>query len=614
MGKLDDRILQARELIEQEDIDGAAQLLLEGLTQNKPKVRDGEGEAYFYKIIPYLLSQALYEEVAHLLWGKTLFNAEPLSVQIIWEEIQNSNTLLITGAGSVGKSYSLAAWLLLDWLEDPEFTCIKVVSATEEHAKRNVFAHMKNLHRSSSIKLPGLHKENSIQASEDATQGIHLVAIPKGDEGSGRLQGFHPKPRKTLHPKYGALTRVRAILDEAEEIPGGVWPDIDNMLITIDDSDHVKIGGAANPRNRDSAFGKRCEPADGWSSVDIEHSQAWNSKLGWRVVRLDGARCENVVQKKTVFPGFLTYEGYRRYLLQGDTSPEYLTMARGWFPEQGLAINVIPRDFMDRAFGQLHFTGKVTYCAAIDLAFEGGDKAIMTIGRFGLCLGYTARDAYTKFDQPKYCLQAEAQFELTKNDPDGKLTQTLWLESQIRRHCKNLNFKAYWVICDRTGNGTGVHDLLKQVPSKANPDGPGIGPEVTGIHFGAGATEMKLFEDSTKKACDEYDGIVTELFFATRNYLEFDFLKLSPSLNTGRLSEELCTRRYKPGKKTRVEGKREFCSRDHPSPDFADSLTLMVHLVRLRRGLEASMLADSGTREKGIEPGIVDKLEYLQWN
>jgi hypothetical protein len=603
-------IEEARRLAAEGKFDDCAQVLVDYLLRTRVMVAPGQGIAYLHRLIPGMISRDMHVDVAHILWGGTLFNPEPESVRLIWEHIRKTATLMVQGAGSLGKSYSLAAYLLLDWLEDPLYTCIKVVSVNSEHAKRNVFAHLKNLHRQSSIPLPGVAKGESIQASKDDKQGIHLVAIPQGEEGSGRLQGFHPVPRENVHPKFGTLSRVRAILDEAEEIPAGVWEDIDNMLITMDGIEHVKVGAAANPRDIDSKFGRRCEPVEGWNSFDIEASINWRSKLGWDVVRLDGARCENVIQKRMVFPGFLTYDGYRRYLLQGDTSPEYYTMARGAFPIKGLAINVIPREFLDRAIGNLNFTGRVTYCASVDLAFEGGDTAPMTIGRFGMALGYKkANGENVEFDKPKYALQAESQFELIKNDPSGKLTQTPWLAEQIRGYCKSLSIKDIWLIVDRTGNGTGVHDILRSPPPG------GVGPEVTGIHYGASSTDLRLFSESTEKASELYDGIVTELFFAARNFLEFDYLKISPSLDIQRLSEELCTRRFKPGNKVRVESKKEYKARGHDSPDAADSVTLLVHLVRLREGFEAMLLSTTeSTRNQEFTSGIVDNIPYMDWH
>src|ERR1700761_2697333 len=159
-------ILEAGSFSIKKDFDGCAQALVDGMTNNKPRIVSGTGLEMLQKVlIPRLLNKGAYAEVAHLLWGHSLFNAEPESVQLIWKEIRENAMVLIPGGGSLGKSYNAAAYFLLDWLADPLWTCVKVVSVTAQHAKRNVFAHIKNLHRSSFIPLPGIIKGESIQAS-----------------------------------------------------------------------------------------------------------------------------------------------------------------------------------------------------------------------------------------------------------------------------------------------------------------------------------------------------------------------------------------------------------------------------------------------------------------
>lgn len=601
-------IIAARNKISAGMYDGAAQLLIDTFSRVRPRVRNGSGIAYLQKIIPGLLGKGMKLEVAYLLWGRELFHPEAYSVSQIWDSVGKESELLVIGAGSLGKSYTVAAYMLLDWLEDPLNTCVKVVSVTKEHAQRNVFAHIRNLHKASYIPLPGTPTSDKIQADEDAKQGIHLVAIPQGENGSGRLQGFHPVPRRTPHPLYGTLSRIRAILDEGEEVPGGVWADIDNMLITKEEgSEHVKVVSLANPRDIDSKFGQRCEPKEGWTSLDIEDSHNWKSKLGWAVVRLDGAKCENVIQKKVVHPGLLTYEGFMRYVKQGTDSAEYYTMARGWFPPRGIQVHVIPREFLENAQGRAVFTGKVIYCAAVDLALEGQDKAVMTVGKYGLASGCEKHGKSLKFDKPKWVLQVETQFDLIKHDPSKELTQTIWLASQIKKHCENLHIKPEYLAVDRTGNGSGIHDTLRQT----------FGKDVFGVNYGWAATERKILEDDMQTADELYDGVVTELFFAARKFMESNALKISPAVRMDRLAKELTERKFRDGRggKIRVESKGEFCARGNDSPDFADSLTLLVHIVRERRDFRAAMIAnmDQDSETPLIEPNPFDRLEYMSF-
>lgn len=602
-------VLRARLNIQQGDLDEAAQILVNEFTKNRPTVEKGDGVTYFSKLIPFLLSQNRKIDVAHLQWGYELFDPRPKSVQDIWAALDSQNMSIIIGAGALGKSWSTAAWFLLDWEEDPLNTCTKVVSVTSKHAERNVFALMKSLHEKSSIPLPGERKADCIMASDNAEQGIHIVAIPQGENGSGRLQGFHPKPRTEAHAKFGTLTRVRGVLDEAEEIPAGVWPDIDNMLISKDDeTSHVKVAGCANPRDMNSAFGQRCEPIEGWASIDVEDSHDWVNKYGWKITRLDGALCENVVQEKLVFPGLLTHEGYRRFLVAGTNSREYWTMARGWFPPQGVQAVCIPSEFFDRCVGRANFIGSVSYCASVDLAMEGVDKAVMSIGKFGIAESRECRGELIRFVAPKWVLQVEAQFEIPKLDPEGKLTQTLWITSQIEKHCKTtFQVKPEYVIVDRTGNGTGVHDTLVQ-------NFKGEWGHPYGLNFGTKSTDLKILEDDTKVASDEYDGVVSELFFAARKFMEADSLVISPAVQLEPLRKELTTRQFRDGKggRSRVESKKEYKARGNASPDRADSLTMLVHIVRVRKQFRAALVSKLTQREsKPAMPSVVDKLEFI---
>jgi hypothetical protein len=408
-------------------------------------------------------------------------------------------------------------------------------------------------------------------------------------------------PRKTAHPQFGNLTRIRVILDEAEEIPSGVWEDVDNILITKFSIEHVKVIGASNPKDMNSRFGQRCEPLGGWGKVSIEDSCQWKGNLGWDVIRLDGAKCENVLQRKVVYEGLLTWEGYERYLKLGDTSPEYFTMARGWFPSKGLHSSVIPVDFVERSLGEYVYQGKWTYCIAIDLAFEGSDLAVATVGKWGRTSTWTPRGGTAiNFTEPRYGLQVESQFEITKSDTDG-------MASQIIDTCKNLNIPPDWICCDRTGNGTGVHDQLRMR----------YGQNVMGLHFGEGASHTKVLDDDSQLADELYDGVVTELFFGMRKFMEFGFLKFGPVLRLDKLQRELTDRRFKNAGKERirVESKGEYKARGNKSPDFADSLSMLVFLVRQRADFTAAMLATTNqVIAKPLETGYVDSLQFIDFD
>src|SRR6185295_460299 len=124
------------------------------------------------------------------------------------------------------------------------------------------------------------------------------VVIPLGKKAAGRIQGSKRTNRKKPHPKFGKLSRMFIFLDEIANIPVGVWKDIDNVIASGQGDDGLKIIGAFNPTNIHDEVGLRVEPPQGWAHFDPDVDVDWTSTRGWRVVRLDAARCENVVQGK----------------------------------------------------------------------------------------------------------------------------------------------------------------------------------------------------------------------------------------------------------------------------------------------------------------------------
>jgi len=514
---------------------------------------------------------------------------------------------MVMGAGACGKSFSGGAWFYLDWWRDPAYTSIKVISLTREHAERNIFANIKTFHRTALVKpiTDQEEKANSIQVTNDSKQGIHLVAIPKGESGHGTLRGFHPVPRfGKEHPIWGRLSRTHVVLDEAEEIPSGVWEGINNILSTSDTDSHkghIKIFGASNPKDRTSAFGQRCEPVNGWGSIDCEDDFEWESREGYTVLRLDAARCENVIEKRIVYAGLQTYQGFMGYMSRGRTA-EAMTMARGWFPEEGMAMGIITPAMMDNAIGTVRFIGPVVPLAAFDLALEGNDQVMCSYGRFGLCDGWTPMSGkFIEFKTPRTVLQLDSQIPFPKK---ATLEQT----QAIIKFAKTMKISANWLCVDRTGNGAGIHDSLCSL----------FGTEVMGVNYSWAASETHILGDDSQKANELYNGVVTELIFGLAKYLEFEYLKISPSFRNEELIRQATARRYKQKGKglVRVESKAEYCKRTRSkSPDELDSLSMLVYLMRQRGGSVATMVEPKKepTRSREMQ-SLVDKLEFMDFS
>ena len=585
----------------------AAQYILMKTIANPVQVEEIDiktAEDVVRRYVQHLLDHNHFEAAATILWGAEVYDWRPKSGRDTWRCLFEHDQVLVQGAGAMGKSFSAGAWFYLDWWRDPEYTCIKVISLTKEHAERNIFANIKTFHRTALVRpvTDQEDKATSIQVTSDNKNGIQLVAIPKGESGHGTLRGYHPTPRfGAEHKLWGRLSRTHVVLDEAEEIPSGVWEGINNILSTSDTekyAGHIKIFGASNPKDRTSAFGQRCEPVNGWASVDCEDDHEWESKEGYHVLRLDAAKCENVIERRIVYGGLQTYQGFMSYMSRGRTA-ESMTMARGWFPEEGMAMGIITPAMMDNSLGIVRFIGPVVPLAAFDLALEGNDQVMCSYGRFGLCDGWTPQSGhFISFKKPRVVLQLDSQIPFPKK-PTLEQTQA------IIKFAKQMKIGPNWLVVDRTGNGAGIHDSLCTL----------FGEQVMGVNYSWAASEHHILGDDSQRANELYNGVVTELLFGLSKYLEFEYLKISPSFRNEDLIRQATSRRYKQAGQglVRVESKGDYCKRTRSkSPDALDSLSMLVYLMRLRGGAVATMTDPKPEREpRSRLQSIVDAMEFV---
>jgi len=544
-----------------------------------------QADLYIFKYIVRLLGVGEYSAAALVTWGIHTFDPRPSSVKSIWNEIEVSTKCLIMSAGSVGKSYSAMAWIILDWLRDPEFTSIKVISTTATHASLNTFSTLVRLHRQAVVKLPGIVTTEYIGLdAKEKKSGIALVAIPIGDDGRGRLKGFHPDPRPKPHPVLGPSSRIRLAMDECEDAPIGIWEGVNNILLTSADPRSVKVFGLFNPKNPTSPTAKSAMPPEGWDAVDIDKgyrgSNRWVSKEGWNVLRIDAKYTENVKLKRQIYPGLVDHIGFRQLELRdGGNSIDYWSQGRGLYPPEGAVGVLVSGKLINDARGEFIFVGRPISAAGVDTALDGRDNCVLTVGRTGMASGFTPKNGRPiRFKEPRSVLQIDQQFILPKGD-------TKKMGDAIMTNCMKLGVSPEYCCIDSTGNGSGVYSYLRAIWSE----------DVQGIDFNAKATEIKIMEQDQYDPVDLYDGIVSEVWFAFAKWLEFGLLGIAPGVRRDPLESELTGRRYVFGKgrKLKVEKKDDFKKRmGGKSPDFADSATIILQGVRQRESIMGTMLDD----------------------
>lgn len=539
----------------------------------------------------YLLNSGGMEEAAQILWTPTQFSPEPQSVKDIWRLFDEASNGLIMGAASMSKSYSFGVRLMLEWIRDPNWTAVRVVGPSESHLEQNLFSHLVGLHRDAKLPMPGevgdlyigMDRRNQVSA-------IRGVVIPIGsNKKSGRLQGTKRKPRPKPHPIFGPLSRLFIFIDELENVPQGLWKDIDNILSQVEDEgagkQTFKLFGAYNPTDQSNELGKRAEPQFGWENFDVDQHFRWKSIRGWEVLRLDGEKCENVVQGKTVYPGLQTRAGLQKIAENGGgrQSAGYFTQGRGAYPPQGVELTVIPPGMFPKWRGEFVWYEEPIRVGALDTALEGGAAASYTLGSWGRASGKKLPPSIEhpngltvmfkdKMGQvtPRWGLSVDQQFVLPKGD-------TIAMKEEVLRINKHAGVRPEFFAIDRTGNGSGVSDLIKYEWSSA----------IHEINFYGSPSEGKIMLEDSKLCAEDFDRICSELWFALRAFGEFGYMLINPAIDLSKLTQQVTQRRFRSGAKRRVESKKDYMSRGYASPDDADSLTLLV--LAARRGAQVTL-------------------------
>lgn len=517
---------------------------------------------------------------------------------MIWNAVEKHNFVLLMGASSMGKSYTPAVLFFLEWLADPNYTNVKCIGPSENHLQDNLFTHLVKLHNEAALPVPG--KVGALFIGLDTRErrsSIQGVVLPIGRKSAGRLQGAKRHPRTTPHPVYGKMSRLFLLIDELENVPVGLYPDLENQMSNLSEEGDrgFRVVGAFNPKDVSLEPGRMSEPEGGWKSFDIEKDEEWDSKKGWHVVRLDAEKSENVVEKRLVYSGLQSHLGLEQLARKsgGRNSPGYHTFGRGAYPTQGADLCVIPQPVLDSAVAELVFRDNPTSVAGSDLALDGGDNAKLCHGFYGVAVGIKVAGKVVRFAKPKHCLQISAVYTLPKGD-------SVAMANSVKELCRALSVKPEFLAVDQTGHTRGVSDILKNTWGTILP-----------VNYSESPTELRIEEDGPTSA-EDYDRVNTELQFATRFWFERGHCFFSPDFDRSECVSQLSGRRYDPTKKNRVESKKEYKLRNRGfSPDDADAVALMIHAARVR--LQA-ILPPAGKigqeKSKSVEaddgPGYVD--------
>jgi hypothetical protein len=604
--------LEFRRYLEEKGLTEAGKIL------NPACTTDEEAQPLIRLYVQGLLMENKTVSAGVVLWGESVFNPRPRVVQRVWRGLNTHQKIIIPGGAAEGKTYTAVCWLALRWWQDPEGTTIKLISTTGRHTESNIMGTMKRLFEATCVKMPGVLGSDQIAFHEgDKRAGLQIVRIRQGEDNSEVLQGFHPLPRiGAPHPLFGATTSVIAALDECEGIPGGVWTGVANAE-AAGDKDHVKVMAFFNPKDITAPPARFAEPPGGWGEFDVETgvrgSDEWISTQGWYVIRLDPKKTENVEQRREVYPGFQTYEANRGYEERdGGNSQHAYVFGRGCYPPDSALNTVTPQRVLSAMRGDFIFSGPTTTVGAVDVAIDGRDDAVFSVGRFGMARAFNGSKRgpdgelirqLTTFKRERLVAQLDQQFVVKKGSTEIVATA-------CKTHCLQLRISPEWFMVDATGNGEPVYILLHTETFWS--------PKVSGIRFGDDATDLRILEEDRLTAAQQFDGLTSEVLFAITRWGEFGYLAISPTAASAELERELVGRRYKlgAGETLKVEDKKEYKKRLSRSPDFADSFSIWLHKIRTGqhgKAPKAAMLGDARRVDRGVQfdPSDVDNVRWL---
>jgi len=491
---------------------------------------------------------------------------EPMMVRHPWAEQMiraalKDKYLAIGGSASSGKSHTMAAWGIIQWLCQPRDTLVLMTSTTLREARKRVWGSVMSLLsviEGAPIKIRD-SIGNAAYVDENGTlierAGLSLIAAERSKtrDAIGKIIGIKQK-------------RVIMIGDELSELSESI---LQAGLTNLSKNPFFQMIGMSNPNSRFDAFGVWSEPKKGWESIDTQTADEWRTKWGGKYIRLDGERSPNIVLGEVKYPWLPTAEKLEEdRLLLGAESRGYMRMVRAIFFDSDETTGIYSEAEMAKsgALGDVDWAEKPTVVAGVDPAFtNGGDRTIL----------YTAEVGYARNGQ--YVCKLGEAIHLNDDASNKAVPRTYQIVHQIIDHCKRRNISASNVALDSTGAGAPFCDVLAGEWESS----------FMRVTFGGKASDKRVSMNSQLTGSELYTNRVSELWFVGKELMRTRQIYGVSS----DLAQEMCARNYdmvKTGSlKVKIESKIEFKARFGRSPDLADAAFLALDCARQRMGLVA---------------------------
>lgn len=463
--------------------------------------------------------------------------------ELLLQTFCENKWVTVTGPAASWKTTCAAMYSICSWFSSPADTVVICTSTTLPGLRRRVWKEISKFYRlrpAIGNVVQSAHCVQYQKGHDDA--GIFGIATDEGqiNKAIGKIIGFHSP-------------NLIVVVDEMPYTPEAIV----EATVNLDSgSQRFQFIGLGNADDQLDPHGRMCEPRNGWDSIDVD-SEQWETKRGV-CIHLDGLKSPNVLAGKAIYPGLLNQADIDNIIdINGVDSPAFWQMRRGFWAPEGVQKTVLTMPMITKARSQDQpiYDQGFNLGAALDPAFEGGDRCVL---RFGKCGYYDGR----------YVMGlGEIVFIKTKAMPDDPIHYQI--VRLVREECQKRGVPPTLFALDSTGEGGGLAAIFQREWS----------PEILCVEFGGRPTKEPISQTNRKRADQEYDRAVTELWFFFRLLVQNEQVK---GLDT-ETATEFCRRWYDmKGAFISLETKGKMKERTRKSPDLADNAVIMARLFHVR--------------------------------
>lgn len=511
------------------------------------------------------------------------------------QAFSESNWCAWHGPGGCGKTTHAAAIAMQWWLEAPHASAVIACSTSIKMLRRRIWAQLSKFHAELPPNTfgPGygalIDSDTMIRWQEgDTRNAIFGMAVEEGpvDEVINNLIGIHTH-------------RVLLVLDECQGVREAILKATRNMA----KNPVFKFLAVGNPERYLDPLGRICEPIGGWDSIQHRETDTWEIHPG---PALGKGRCDSFIGTRS--PAYLD-EGFakrnpwmiNRQQIEQDlkaargnvNDPKYQSQTIGWWPDMGLENTVLDHAICTsgKVKERAIWTDGFRQWAALDPAYEGGDRKVLKIGRFGQATDQKMQGedgVWNAARKSRWVIEVRETIDVPVDGNDKTTPIHYQIVQFVKNACLQRGITSGFFALDCSGEGGGLKAIFDTEWGA-----------VLGVEFGGKPSDEPVNAGDGRLCSEMYDRKATELLLQVREFAVSNGLR---GLNDQTI-KELCARRTEyRGKKLSVEPKgsrlvggvrvKGFKDRLGYSPDESDALAVGVALCRTHGAVAAIELAD----------------------